>query len=196
MNYIRLDITLPAIEKQSMKPQDDDLARMQSSRQDPPLRNTTAAGTSTLCEQHTATTHIHIPGQRTSATDGDHLGCNLPGHDYGHGRITRPLCVAARALLFNLLTDETDTERQHLHTNVLQLSHGPGNYLRLVVMLLNSLYYCLTAMFYDEDFPSQLWLLQDISLPPVLPRQLARPLDTTKARIARRRSQVVLIRAV
>jgi hypothetical protein len=127
-----------------MKPQDDDPAWMRSSRQHPPTpelepqcagaRNLYATATS---EQYQ---NIHIPGQRTSAIDGDPSSYQVTTTDLVG--LDGLLYVAARALLFNLLTDETDTERQHLHTHGLQLSHGSGNYLPLVVMMLNSRSYC------------------------------------------------------
>jgi hypothetical protein len=125
-----------------MKPQDDDLARMRSK----PAASADSGTRAAVCRNLYATAtsehyqNIHIPGQRTSAIDGDPSSYQVTTTDLvGSDGL---LYVAARTLLFNLLTDETDTERQHLHTHGLQLSHGSGNYLPLVVMMLNSLSYC------------------------------------------------------
>lgn len=40
---------------------------------------------------------------------------------------TYVLRPGADRLLFNMLTDETDTERQYLHKHALQLSNGSEN---------------------------------------------------------------------
>jgi hypothetical protein len=135
--------------------------------------------------------NIHIPGQRTSAIDGDPSSYQVTTTDLvGSDGL---LYVAARTLLFNLLTDETDTETTPSHTwpSALtwlgELSATSRHDAKLTVLLPCSIMWTSQTRF---------WLLQDISLPPVVPRHLARPLDTLKARIARRRSQLVLIRAV
>ena len=100
-----------------------------------------------------------------------------------------------------MLTDWTDTERQHLHTHGLQLSHGPGNLTatsryaaELAVLLPCSMMWTAQA---------KLWFLHDIShlASTCAPTSLGSTTQNKqlgkrrKARIARRRSQVVLIRA-